>query len=155
MSTDETSPQGNTEGNDAQAQLTRDDAGLDELASEYQYATHSKGRGSGIDDETVNDVFAAVREAHANGRTYVSAANLDVEDTRTAVGKALRALADDDGCPLDLERWTGMHTTPTVWHVKKPEPQPVPDGGHDHDVPVEEHLPDAQLELVDDTGGDA
>ena len=28
-------------------------------------------------------------------------------------------------------------------------------GGPDHDVPVEEQLTDAQLELVDDTGGDA
>jgi len=128
-STDGPHGPGDAAAEQSDGKATRGCAGSGSSPAGYRFPSNYKGSRLTTDTETVNDVFAAVREAHANGRPYVSPTDLDVEGcNRTDIGKALRALADDGGCPIDLERWSGDHTTPATYTVEERERHAVADG---------------------------
>jgi hypothetical protein len=51
-----------------------------------------------------------------------------LELCQTSVTRAIGLLADDDRCPLVIERWSGSASTPTIWHVAPPDERtPVTD----------------------------
>lgn len=89
-------------------------------ASDYQFPSNYKGSKLATDAESINAVFAAVRAAYDDGRQYVSSADLDIDGLdRTDIGKALRCLADDAGCPLTLECWSGASSSPKTYRVER------------------------------------
>jgi len=158
MSTDETSPQGKSGGNDAQAQPTSNKTGGDGTSAAavgYQYSAQNKPRrAAAITPVNVDRVYQALLDSLDDAVCYRASSDLDVNGlTGKQIGSALRELACADDCPLAIEQWTGKQTTPTRWRVARADPDPVTDGGPDHDVPVEEQLTDRQQALVEDNGG--
>jgi len=109
MQTDDPHPQSNTAGNDQNAQPTD--------ASDYQFPVHYNGPGLSASVEAIHEVFDALVAAVRDGQSYVSPTDLSTDRDRATVGKALRALSDDEGCPIALARWTGEHTTPATYRA--------------------------------------
>ena len=76
----------------------------------YTYSSPKTPGGTAISDARVNTVYDALREfltAHPL-RTSVTSADLaeHCEFTRSAIGRGLGKLADDDNCPIELTQWS-------------------------------------------------
>ncbi len=99
-------------------------------ASEYTAPDPYKvGKGPGIPAALPDQVFAALQAVDTPG--YVRPGDLGLDASDRAVSAAIGLLADDDGCPLDIERWNGANTTPTVWRVEERKRRAVTDGGQE------------------------
>jgi hypothetical protein len=126
-----------------ETQMSRNESGGDydapndrSTASEYTApAPYKVGKGPGIPAALPDQVFAALQAVDKPG--YVRPGDLGLDASDRSVSAAIGLLADDDGCPLDIERWNGANTTPAVWRVKERERRAVTDGG-EYTVTTEE-----------------
>lgn len=51
---------------------------------------------------------------------------------KTSISRAIRLLAEDDQCPLEIERWSGRSTIPTTWRVTTLDSEHTEDGENGH-----------------------
>jgi hypothetical protein len=96
---------------------------------DYQFSAEEKtSKYAPISAEDIDDVYAVVCTL-----TEDTVVHLDCEDVaqcaqgqslelcETSISRAIRLLAEDDQCPLEIERWSGKSTIPTLWRVTAPD----------------------------------
>jgi len=78
--------------------------------SGYTYASPKTPGGTAITDARVTTVYDALREYLSEHPLSTSVTSADLVDgcqyTQSTIGRALRKLADDDGCPIALTLWS-------------------------------------------------
>jgi hypothetical protein len=130
-----------TPADDSAASASRHRVTLDR----YQFSEHGHtDKYAPITPGDVDDVFERLcrllgAEQYVDPETVQYVDGDPLELCRTSVSRAIRLLADDDRCPLVIERWSGAASTPTVWRVGPPdEDTPMtdasPTGGDDHEA---------------------
>lgn len=111
----------------------------------YQFSEHGRtDKYAPITPDDVDDVFECLRrllgtEQYVDPETVQCVDGGARELCQTSVSRAIRLLADDNRCPLVIERWSGAASTPTVWHVAPPDDETPatdasPTGGDEYEA---------------------
>lgn len=97
--------------------------------ADYQFSADEKpSKYSPISARDIDDVYAVVCALTEEAVVHVdcddiaqSAEGQSLELCATSISRAVRLLAEDDQCPLEIERWSGESTIPALWRITVPD----------------------------------
>lgn len=108
--------------------------------SEYRFSTHgTTSKHAPISPVDVDAVYRVLWTLVEDTVVYLDCGDVaqcdegqSLDLCKTSISRALRLLAEDDQCPLAIERWSGRSTIPTTWRVTAPDSEHIKDGESDH-----------------------